>query len=295
MIRPSNFGFNIKTKYTNPLQYNIKEDHEFIKVKAIEEFDEMVNTLRSENIKVVVYEEFEGGKPDTVFISNWLSILEDKRMVIYPVLSKEEDETWHNDIINKLRDNAGIKTIFDLTFFEKENRFLEGGGSVVFDHLNKTAYASLSKRTNESVFNYLCNIISYKGFVFSAFDYKGKSIFHTNMILSITSSFIIVCLSSIDDILERTIIRTNLEQTGREVIDITMDQVFSFSGNCEEVYSKDGKSKLIMSRTAYHALKSKQIKVIEKYSEIVQVNVSIIERVGGSSVNCMALNHHEKG
>ena len=289
MVRPNNFGFNEKTKYTNPFQYDLKADKEFIKVKAIEEFDDMVSELKAHNLDVLVYEDRHNGSPDAVFLNNSLSVFPNAKAAVYPVFSSNALSKKEDRILTSLKDDLGIKEIYDLSFFEQENKFLESTGSVVFDHEHQVAYASLSRHTNEEVFNYLCKLIGYEGFVFTGYDFKGNPISRTNVILSIGQSYVLACLSCIDDVLERTIIRKKLEQTGRVIIEISMDQMLSFSGNCLEVYNRNGQSKLIISRTGYHALKSSQIEQIKDFSDIVMVNVSIIERIGGGSTGSMIL------
>jgi hypothetical protein len=39
-----------------------------------------------------------------------------------------------------------VKRVLDLSVYEKENHFLEGTGSIVFDHKSKKAYACISPR-----------------------------------------------------------------------------------------------------------------------------------------------------
>ncbi len=289
MLRPNSFGFNTETKYTNPFQNEILEDEEFIRIKAVEEFDHMVEELRSNGLNVVVFDDVNEGSPDAVFMNSWVSVFPDNKAAIYPIFTENRREERRIDIINDLREIAKIDDIYDLTFFEKENKFLESTSSLVFDYYSKIAYASISSRTDENVINYLCDLLGYESFVFSAYDFMRRPICHTNIILSIARDYAIICLDAIEDLLERTIIRKKIEHSGKEIIEITLNQVQNFSGNCLEVFDSEGKSKLVMSRTAYHSLRKNQADRIEKYSEIILVNVSIIERIGGGSVCCMMM------
>ena len=84
-------------------------------------------------------------------------------------------------------------------------------------------------------------------------------------------------------------VKNKLIESGKELVELSFNQLNSFAGNCLEVINKIGESKLLMSRTAYHSFSEKQLNIIKKYSEIVQTNISIIERVGGGSTRCMMM------
>lgn len=93
-----------------------------------------------------------------------------------------------------------MKEILDLSANERNGNILEGTGSIVFDHLNKIAYACRSPRTSDLIFHRVCNLLNYKPVMFNSYDANGKLIYHTNVILWIGSKAIGVCLDSIKDI-----------------------------------------------------------------------------------------------
>jgi hypothetical protein len=110
--------------------------------------------------------------------------------------------------------------------------------------------------------------------------------------MSITKSFAIICLESISDPLERSMIKSSLKQSGKKIIDINFDQLNNFSANSLEVYNEDNESLFVLSATAESSLSAEQKEKISKNSRIVPVNIPIIERIGGGSARCMitALN-----
>ena len=56
-----------------------------------------------------------------------------------------------------------LNTVFkDYSEFENKGIFLEGTGSIILDRLNKLAYCSISKRSNEKLFNIFCEDVGYK-------------------------------------------------------------------------------------------------------------------------------------
>lgn len=287
MLRPNNFGFNSETKVTNSFQHNINENENIIKDKAKFEFDEMVKTLESNDISVTIFKDKLEPLPDSVFMNNWISIFPDGKLVTYPLLNSIRRKEKRNDIVNQIIEDFDITEYIDLSDYEKDNLSLEGTGSVVFDYKNKLAFACLSERTNEKVFNTLCDRLGYKGFVFSATNLDGKPIYHTNVMMSIGDKFAIICSDAISDPLERSVITNALKNTGKRLIELSHVQLNQFAANSFEVTDTNGETKIVMSRTAYSSLTDAQISKIEKFSKIIPVNISIIERVGGGSARCM--------
>ena len=74
MVRPAAFGFNAETAANNYFQSNPDINKEEIQQNALIEFDNMVQTLRSHDIDVLVIEDSkEPAKPDAIFPNNWVS------------------------------------------------------------------------------------------------------------------------------------------------------------------------------------------------------------------------------
>ena len=59
-----------------------------------------------------------------------------------------------------------VEKIIDLKSYENEGFFLEGTGSVVFDHLYKKAYACSSSRTNMKLVQKICLSLNYEPVTF---------------------------------------------------------------------------------------------------------------------------------
>ena len=56
------------------------------------------------------------------------------------------------EIIAYLESKLAIQQIKDFTAAEDVNAIVEGTGSIVFDHIHKIAYACLSERTEQALF-----------------------------------------------------------------------------------------------------------------------------------------------
>lgn len=288
LIRPANFSFNSETAGSNVFQNEMKYDFELIKNNVLNEFENFSETLNKNGINTFVFDDTETPiKPDAVFPNNWISFHNDGKVIIYPMLAENRRLEKRNDIIEKLNVKFNITEIIDLSYFENENKFLEGTGSIVFDHKNKIAYASLSPRTNEIVLNKLCEIINYKPLVFHSYDINGNEIYHTNVMMTIGENFAVVCLESINNEKEKNLIINSLQNSGKEIIPISIEQMYAFAGNMLELINNSGENLLVLSQSAFNSLSSFQKEKLKQYAKLLPLNVNNIETIGGGSVRCM--------
>ena len=179
-----------------------------------------------------------------------------------------------------------IEIINDYSLYENENRFLEGTGSIVLDRKSKKAYCSLSGRSDLSLFKKFCSDMNYIPVFFNS-SHESKPIYHTNVMMSICNNFTIICLDSIMDKNERNNVIENLNNSGLEIIDISINQMTSFLGNCIQLINSDQSPKLIMSSRAFNSITKSQIKRIESHTEIIHSDIKTIENNGGGSARCM--------
>lgn len=288
MVRPKSFGFNSQTSDTNAFQLNVMHDPEGIRLKAIAEFDTMVDLLRSNDIEVLVIEDTaQPEKPDAIFPNNWISFHHDGTVVLYPMRAENRRMERMNPVLGAIERDYSVSRTVDLTSYETENRFLEGTGSVVFDYVNKVAYASRSSRTDEHVLKELTEKLGFKSIVFDAVDEQGQPVYHTNVLLCIGTDFALICLDAIqqDDDQERLL--ESFSNSGHQVIAISFEQLRLFAGNMMEVKSKSGESFVLLSQKAFHALLPGQLDVLSRFAEPIPVNIPTIELYGGGSVRCM--------
>lgn len=288
MVRPKNFRFNEQTFLSNSFQ---KKDNKMssvhIKKNALKEFNALIKKLRSSSISVII---FNDGKstPDAVFPNNWVTFHEDGRVFFYPMCAKNRRLERRKYIIDKLRTKYKfyISNIIDLTKYENKGVFLEGTGSMVFDHINKIIYSCISTRTNPKLLNKFGKMINYKVIKFRAVD-SGKYIYHTNVMMSVGDGFAIVCSDSIINKNDRLKVLKSFELTGHEIIKITTKQLKEFAGNTLQISNNKGKKFLLISERALKSLNKNQITSLKKYSEILSSDLNIIEKYGGGGIRCM--------
>ena len=86
---------------------------------------------------------------------------------------------------------------------------------------------------------------------------------------------------------ERQNVIDSIKNSGKELIEISEDQMQNFAGNMLQVQNNSGDKFLVMSQSAYRSLKLEQISAIEKHCEIIYSDLETIETNGGGSARCM--------
>ncbi len=291
MIRPINFGYNEETAQDN--HYQIKElPHKNVNERAQKEFDNMVKNLRQNGVSVHVFQDDENEyTPDSIFPNNWVSFHENGDVGLYPMCAENRRMERRPEVLDFL-ENEGftISNIVDYSSAESENKFLEGTGSMILDRENRLAYCSISNRSNEDLFIEFCEDFEFTPIVFNSFQTVGNKrlpIYHTNVMMCVTTDYVIVCLDSIDDKKQRKNVSSFIKDSGKKLIEISENQVESFAGNMLELVNDKGESVLVMSKSAEDSLNENQKNIITKYSRIISSDINTIETCGGGSTRCM--------
>ena len=290
MIEPIAFGYNAQTAENNYFQ--VEQKGSDIHSKALEEFTAFADKLRSKGINVIIIKDtLDPHKPDSIFPNNWVSFHKDGKVILYPMFALNRRVERREDVMEIIR-NKGfeINEINDLSSSETQGRFLEGTGSMIFDHENKLAYGSVSLRLDEQLFREFCEKYGFTPVVFHSYQTVGEErlpIYHTNVMMCVADRFVVICLDCIDHELERSKVIETIKNSGKEIIEISEEQMQQFAGNMLQVQNKNGEKFLIMSQTAYQSLHQEQISNIEKYCEIIYSDLNTIETNGGGSARCM--------
>lgn len=288
MVRPACFGYNPETAVSNAFQQKSSLNETQIQAQALAEFDAFQARLKEHKISVTVIEDTPLPiKPDAVFPNNWISFHKDGTVILYPMNTPNRQQERRQDIIDLLAQKFEINQRIDLSEYEQKQQFLEGTGSIVFDHEHKIAYACISPRTSKELLYELCEKIGYCPFSFTATDQNDKEIYHTNVMMNIAHGFAVLCSDSISDDNEREKLLGLLQETGHEVINISHEQMNSFAGNMLCVTNTEDKLFLICSQAAFESLTDEQKLRISRYTEFLPVSIPTIEAIGGGSARCM--------
>lgn len=214
--------------------------------------------------------------------------------VLYPMFAENRRAERRQNIIEALTGavapSCASAALLDLTSYEKRNLFLEGTGSLILDRNEHLAYACQSPRTCEEVLEEWSSKMGYDYFLFHAEDMNGNPIYHTNVMMSVGEQLAVVCLDAITDIEERMSLIELLEESDKEIVEISLEQMNEFAGNMLQLHTvKEGELKyiMVMSARAKDSLDQDQIEAIEKYCKIVAPDLEFIERNGGGSARCM--------
>lgn len=301
MVEPASFGANAETAASNAFQHAQQREGAApatsgadLNARARAEFAGLARALSAEGVRVhVAADDPDPPRPDAVFPNNWVSLHADGTRVLYPMLAPNRRSERRIDIVDAACEALGfrLRRTVDLSFHEREGRFLEGTGSLVLDHVQRVAYACRSPRTDEALVREWAAQLGYEPEVYTATDAGGAPYYHTNVVMWIGSRCAVLCSESLADA-DRARVRARLERSGREVIDITRAAVAAFAGNMLELATWDealgDASVLVMSATARAALDERTWQALSgSVDAVVVAPVPTIEWYGGGSVRCM--------
>lgn len=286
MIRPAAFGFNPQTAVNNSFQQTTHQTG--VQQKAVKEFDDFVTLLKNNGIEVIVLQDTESPHtPDSIFPNNWISFHEDGSVVLYPMFAANRRIERDKNVFEKISEEYFIRSVYDLTEYEDQNKFLEGTGSMVLDRDNELAYACLSERTHATILYDFCEELGYHPVLFNAYDKNGKAIYHTNVMMCMADDYVVICMDSIKDDFQKQMLLQKFSETDKEIIEISLEQMNQFAGNMLQVENTSGQHYLVMSTQAYKSLTTAQIERIESFNPIIHSPLYTIEENGGGSARCM--------
>jgi hypothetical protein len=293
MIRPVNFGYNAETAVNNAFQAQGNDDN--VQQEALKEFDTFVSLLRENEVDVTVVEDSPlPHTPDSIFPNNWISFHDDGTLVLYPMYAVNRRPERNPAIIDLIRNKFAAGKEIDLSYYEQQDQFLEGTGSMVLDRDNRIAYACISPRTNAEVLHDFCRRLNYRAITFSATDGNGRAIYHTNVMMCVADRYVVICLESIPDPGEQEAVTRCIADSEKKIVAITLAQMNHFAGNMLQVSNGSGEKLLVLSSQAYASLTDRQVEELTAFNRIIHSPLDIIESNGGGSARCMMAEVHLK-
>ena len=252
MVKPARFAFNPETGGNNAFSRPGRESS--TQENALREFTSYVALLRANKIDVVIAEDTpHPHTPDSIFPNNWFSTHEDGTLVLYPMSAVNRRNERKPEVLEVIRKNFEVRRLIDLTWWENDNLFLEGTGSMILDRENKIAYACKSYRTSE---------------------------------MSLGTAYCIICTESIKPE-DRDRVLGSIRDSGKKVLDISFDQLEHFAGNMLELRNAEGRPILVMSASARKSLTTEQNRELSAHYKLLSPQLDYIETHGGGSARCM--------
>jgi hypothetical protein len=285
MIRPVNFSFNTETAVNNAFQSAATDDAQ---KKALEEFEGFAALLKNNGVDVTIIDDTpDPYTPDSIFPNNWVSFHGDGTVCLYPMYAQNRRLERKPEVLQQISRKFDIRATLDFSGYEQQGIFLEGTGSLILDRDKKIAYACLSPRTDKTVLLDFCEKMGYTPELFTAVDGKGLSIYHTNVMMCVGDRFVVVCLDSVPDPVERKSLADTISQSGKTTVPISLSQMNQFAGNMLQVQNDKGEQLLVMSSQAYASLEPAQISELTSFNRILHAPLTTIETNGGGSARCM--------
>ena len=292
MIRPGRFYPNPETAADNAFQRRADGDPDELSAAARIEFDVAVAALRNSGVRVHVFDDTsDPEKPDAVFPNNWISTHHDGRLALFPMYSPLRRHERRHDVVEELRKRYRVTEVIDYSDFENEGCYLEGTGSLVLDRVNRIAYVSLSNRSSEKVIRRFAEDFGYEPVTFSSIGLDGKPVYHTNVMMCVGTDFALVGLSMIPNETQRNKLQARLEASGKEIVELTTDQVANFAGNAIEMENGQAGKLLVLSARAVPTFNERQKAVLARHVQLVSLKLPTIELAGGSA-RCMIAEIH---
>ncbi|WP_182523636.1 citrulline utilization hydrolase CtlX [Nocardioides dongkuii] len=297
LVRAQNYLPNPATAADNAFQADVPDGRSDAAVSALAlaEMDALAATLRDAGVRVHVFDDEDHTRPDSVFPNNWISTHAGGSVAVFPMYASNRRHERRADVLEMLKSEYRVQTIVDYSGLEPDGIFLEGTGAMVLDHVSRVAYMARSHRSDAHVLERFCTDFNYEPMAFDAVDSAGVPVYHTNVLACVGTDVALIALEMIPDRVRREQVRERLSVNGRQVVELTEEQVREFAGNAVELCGRTPEGRrgyvMAMSARAHRSLRPDQVAVIEESATIVSVDIPTIELAGGS-VRCMIAGVH---
>ncbi|MBY8086096.1 amidinotransferase [Vibrio fluvialis] len=290
MVPPKEFKYNAETAKDNEFQHQIALSDEQVRAQAMQEYTDMVASLRRERVQVVEFDYplSDVETPDAVFPNNWFSTTADGGFFTFPMACANRQQEVRPQALIAALQQAGrqVRLRDSLVEYQEQRAFLESTGVMVMDHVNQTIYAALSQRCDREVLEDYAQRIGYSRVVsFQTVLPSGQPVYHTNVMMAVGESFCVICDEVIPEFERRFVVKSLAKD--KQVISITLEQMNRFCGNILQLENASGDKLIAMSQSAYDAFTPSQRLQLSGHGKLLPFKVKTIEDIGGGSVRCM--------
>lgn len=299
LVEPTHFMTSEHTSQDNPFMRTQRTDVEACTAEALAEHKGLRGVMDSVGIKYKVVPQPHPGATDAIYASD--SYLSFKNADFPDGVIVRCPMYWPNRRLEKnaaleefVQKECGYKTLIDLSYFEKEDKALEGRGVTLFDWHRRVVYAGSSNRAHKDVLEKLCEHMTeisgkkYTAFMIDSVDPKtGKAPFHTTCFFGILTNTVIVDWSGVKDPAQREQMEKDLSEN-YTIISVNYDEMYAGLTLGMDFNLPEGGLCLLMGKSTYEVMRPETAEKMNKqFAKIVQVDLATNMEVGGSAIECL--------
>lgn len=299
VMRPTNFQPSTFTAQDN----HFMKEHEFtpeeIRKGAIEEHKGLEKIFSENNIAYKCWEQMNDEAHDSVFLSDSMICLKNEDfpkglLIICPMYWPNRRLEKFPHIYEWVKEKLGYEDIVDLSYFEKEDKALEGKGVTLFDFQGRCLYVGETNRAHRDVIAKLAEVMTEKSgkkwdyFLVQNYDEHVKQThFHTSSYMMIYNKCAIICEEVIKSKEHFEEMKKKLESSGKEVYSCTYDDMENGATLGIECLQANGKHHLLLSDFCYDVSEPVQAFFDRNFTECLYLEAPMLVDVGGSSLECL--------
>lgn len=302
VVEPTNFWASEQTIKDNPYMLDFDMTREETTEAAIEEHNKFVSDLRAGGVAVKVFKQPHPEAYDSVYCSDTMLCFKNEDfptglVVQCPMYWPSRRLERNYAISDWIQQKLGYEHFLDLTYFEKEDKALEGRGVCIWDMVGRCLYVGTSNRTHKDVAKALTDKMTeicgktYTYYMIEALDPVRNTIpFHTSCFFMILNESKIVFSdwSNFKNPAEAKEVKDRLLASGFHVRDVSYDEMNAGATLVCEFKNGKGGVGVLMSKSCRTGMCKELWQFYnERFTPIVIADIEINETVGGSSIECM--------
>ena len=301
LISPTYFTFDKQCAEDDKFQHESSLNNIEVDELAKEEHKAYVKTIIKAGINVQLYQQHDLKAIDAVY-PDWFTIQRGNicpsgMLTIFPMHHPSRRIERDPKIISEL--SKECKHILDLTKLEENGEFLEGKGSILYDHRNCKIYCCLSSRSSETALEKYVNEINkisenkWQSVTFKAKDKNGDPIYHTDCMMQILKYHVILCGAALEKEDKEKLIDElsnplkNIKPYEKIIDDISLMEMSHMCCNIINIRNNKDENVILMSKQAYKNFNPEHRKLLKESYKLVFSDLETIEEVGGGSARCL--------
>jgi len=300
LIKPTNFEFDRECAEDDKFQNEPELSPLEVDALAKEEHAGYVNKIREAGVNVHLVLQHDLKAIDAIF-PDWFTIQRgnicpEGLFTIFPMCHPVRRLERNPKLISELK--AECKYFIDMTNFEAKNQFLEGKGSLIYDHRNYKIYCCMSRRACEEALDFYVSEINkiskhkWTAVKFQAHDKNGDPIYHTDCMLQILENHVLLCGDTLSKGEKSKLISELIDPKKNtkpytKIIDLSFAELSNMCCNVINVKNDKEENIILMSKRAYKGYTPEHRRLLKENYKLVYADLDTIEEVGGGSARCL--------